>query len=171
LNAPVVTAPFLAAALMLGLAGLAKLIRPNDTAKALQAAGITLGRSAVRAGSAAEVLVCVLALVVPGAFSGALVALSYAAFTTFVVMARLKGWPLSSCGCFGRPDTKPTYAHAALDTGALAVAAWWAVVARGHLGRLFFHEPWHGAPLGLLVAVIGGLAYLVWTKPGARAAA
>jgi hypothetical protein len=170
-NAPAITAPFLAAALMLGLAGLAKLIRPNDTAKALQAAGMALGRSAVRAGAVAEVVVCVLALVVPGAFSGALVALSYAVFASFVVTARLKGWPLSSCGCFGRPDTAPTYTHAALNAAALAVAAWWSVVARGHLGRLFFHQPWHGAPLGLLVAVIAGLAYLVWTNPAARAPA
>ena len=168
MNAPTVTAPFLAAALMLGVAGLAKLIRPDDTARALRAAGSPLGRRAVRVGSVVEIAVCVVAFVLPGAVSGALVALSYAAFTTFVVAARWKGWPLSSCGCFGRPDTEPTYAHAAVNAAAAAIAIWWAQLARGRLGPLFVHQPWHGAPLGLLVVVIAGLAYMVWTKPVAR---
>jgi hypothetical protein len=54
--------------------------------------------------------------------NGIAVAVSYLAFTTFVVVARLRGGVLSSCGCFGRADTPPTWLHAGVTAG-LAVAS------------------------------------------------
>ena len=168
--APVPTAPFMAAAAVLVVAGLAKAWRPSDTARALQIAGLPAHRRLVRLGAGAEVAVGVLALTVPGAPTGALVAASYAAFAVFVVVALRRGWPLSSCGCFGRPDSKPTYGHAALNLGAAAAAAWWAGTGGRPLGLLFDHQPWHGAPLALVSAVIAALAYLIWTNPVGKAA-
>ena len=87
-----------------------------------------------------------------------------------VVLALRRGWALASCGCFGRPDTPPKVAHAVLNAAAAASAVWWATAWSGrgglrHLGRLFVHQPWHGAPLALVSVVLGGLAYLVWTDP------
>jgi hypothetical protein len=162
---PPITAPYLAATVLLGVAGIAKAVRPADTATALRTAP-----ALVRTGAVAEIGVAVAALVVPGPGTGALVAASYTAFAVFVVVALRRGWPLSSCGCFGRPDTPPTVAHAALNAAAAAAAVWWAAAWRGgewvsRLGRLFFHEPWHGGPLALLTVVLAGLAYLVWTDP------
>ncbi len=170
MTVPAVTAPFLAASAVLAAAGAAKLGRPDYTARALQAAGLRLGRrragrGAVRAGAAVEAAVGVLGVVRPGPLTGALVAASYSAFALFVLLALYRGWPLSSCGCFGRPDSRPGYQHAVLNAGAAAVSAWWALDAPGRLGRLFVHEPWNGAPLLLLSAVIAGLAYLIWTSP------
>jgi hypothetical protein len=162
---PPITAPFLAATVMLGVAGVAKALRPADTARALQIAGIPAGRIAVRAGALLEVAVCVAALAAPGPVTGGLVAASYAVFTLFVLAALRRGWPLSSCGCFGRPDARPTYAHAVLDLGAAATAVWWAVAAPDRTGRFLSHQPWHGAPLLLVSLVIAGLAYVVWTNP------
>jgi hypothetical protein len=77
---------------------------------------------------------------------------------------------LASCGCFARPDTPPTVAHAALNLGAAACAVWWAVAWRdaqgpSRLGRLFFHQPWHGGPLMFVTLVVAGTAYLVWNNP------
>ena len=83
MTVPAVTAPYLAAVALLGLAGVSKLARPNDTARALQIAGLPASRTWVRAGAAGEVLVAVVAFAVPGAVTGALVAASYAAFTAF----------------------------------------------------------------------------------------
>lgn len=47
---------------------------------------------------------------------------SYALFTAFVVLALTRGGVLSSCGCFGRADLRPTRSHALL-TAAISVAA------------------------------------------------
>lgn len=171
--APAVTAPFLAATAALAAAGAAKLWRPDYTARALQVAGLRVGarrvgRSEVRAGAAAELVVAVLAVALPGEVTGGLVAAAYSGFAAFVVLALRKGWPLSSCGCFGRADTTPGYLHALLNAGAAAVAAWWAVVAPSRPDRIFFHQPWSGLPLALVSLVIAGLAYLIWTNPLAK---
>jgi hypothetical protein len=165
MSAPAITAPFLAATFLLGAAGVAKLARPDDTARALHAVGLPFGRTAVRLGAAAELLVAVAAVALPGPWTGGLVAVSYGAFGVFVLLALRRGWPLASCGCFGRPDTRPTTAHAVLNLTAAAVAVWWAAVVQGPLGAAIRHEPWGGGPLLLVTAVIAGLAYLAWTNP------
>jgi Methylamine utilisation protein MauE len=162
---PAVSAPYLAAALMLVCAGVAKLARPDDTTRAVRAAGIPASRSWVRAGAGAEAAIGVAAIASPGPVTAALLAASYAAFAGFVVAALVRGWPLSSCGCFGKADTRPTAAHAAMNIGATAAALWWAAHAPNRPVHLFLHQPWHGAPLALVAAVIALLAYLVWTNP------
>lgn len=159
---PAAAAPFLAATVVLGAAGVAKLRRPDDLARALAAAGLPARRWSVRVGAAAEVAVAVSAVALPGALTGALVAASYAAFAVFVGLALRRGWPLASCGCFGRPDTKPAYPHVALDAGAVVAASMWAAAGPSASGRPFFQ-----GPLLLLVAVISGLSYLAWTAPWA----
>lgn len=165
MSPPAVTAPFLAASAVLAGAGLAKLWRPDDTARALLIAGLPHHRRLVRAGAVAEIAVGFAAVAAPGPATGSLVAASYAAFALFVAAALVKGWPLSSCGCFGRPDARPGYPHLLLDAAAAAVAVWWAVTADGRIGTLFVHSPWHGVPLALVTVVIAALAYLVWTNP------
>jgi hypothetical protein len=170
MSLPPVTAPYLAAVALLGAAGVAKAVRPNETANALSAAGFRVGRGWVRAGAVTEAGLAVAAFVVPGALTGALVAVAYGLFAAFIVLALQRGWALTSCGCFGRPDSPPTVAHAVLNLGAAAGAVWWALAwpagfGVSHLVRLFFHQPWHGGPLVLVSAVVAGLAYLVWTDP------
>jgi hypothetical protein len=169
-NLPPVTAPYLAATVLLGAAGISKAARPADTANALRAAGLPAGRLIVRVGAGAEVVLAAAALVAPGPLTGSMVAAAYVAFAVFVTVAVRRGWPLASCGCFGRPDTPPTLAHAVLNAGAAASALWWAVAWPGgnglsRLGRLFFHQPWHGGPLAFVTLVVAGIAYLVWTDP------
>jgi hypothetical protein len=163
--APAIAAPYLASAALLGLAGLAKIARPENTVRALRAARFPASRTAVRGGAAAETGVSVAALVVPSALTGAMVAGSYFGFTLFTVLALRMRWPISSCGCFGKPDTIPTKAHAFLNAGAVASAFWWALSRPASLDRVFSDQPWHGAPLGLVTAVVALLAYIVWTNP------
>lgn len=164
------TAPFLAATLLLGGAGVAKLRRPDYTARALSSAGLgPIGhRHVVRVGAAAEVAVALAALIRPGTLTGFLVAAAYVVFAWFVLVALRRGWSLSSCGCFGRPDSRPTYAHVVLNTAAAASAVIWAVTPgslAGPSGLFSAHQPWHGGPLVLVAVVIVGLAYLVWSDP------
>lgn len=170
-GAPLPTAPFLASVAVLAAAGGAKLRRPDYTARALRIAGIRAGRRLVRLGAAGEIALAVAAVAAPGVVTGSLVAACYAGFAVFVGAALHRGWPLSSCGCFGRPDSRPRFPHLLLDLGAAAAAVWWAVEAPGATGRIFVHQPWHGAPLGLVSAVIAALALLVWNDPLSEARA
>jgi hypothetical protein len=159
------TAPFLAAAFILVVAGVAKVARPEYTARALQQAGWPASRRWVRAGATLEVAVGILAVAWPGPLSAALVAAAYAGFAGFIVVALRRGWAISSCGCFARPDSRPAPAHAAMNGAAVVAAVWWAVQGPTSAPHIFSHEPWHGGPLILITALIAGLAYLVWNNP------
>jgi hypothetical protein len=119
---------FLAAAVLLVLAGVPKLADPMPLVRALRSARLPASRALVRVLAAAEVAVGVAAVVRPGRATALAVAVSYLAFTAFVALTLHRGGVLGSCGCFGRPDTPPTHAHLAvtavfaLAAGALALA-------------------------------------------------
>ena len=149
----VVAAPYLAAALLLVVAGVAKALDPLSLVRALRAAGLTVRAPLlmrfVRAAAVFEALVGAVAVVSPSRTAAMAVAASYAGFTLFVLQALRTGSPLASCGCFGKVDTPPTRLHA-IVTGALAVLS---LVAAG--------RPGIELGLGLLV-VTGVLAYLTY---------
>jgi hypothetical protein len=157
---------YLMGCVLLAVAGAAKAVRPADTARAL---AMSVSRPptrrwvhAVRALAAAEAVVGVVGVVRPGPAVAAVVAASYLAFTAFVLIAMAKGGALSTCGCFGSPDTPPTGLHAALD---LLVAVASAVVAGrvsgGWLGTVVRHQYLRGVPLLAAVLVAAWLAFLV----------
>jgi hypothetical protein len=154
------TGPYLAAALLLVAAGLAKVRRPETTAIALRRAGLAVPPWAVRAGAAAEVAAgcwaCTSARVPAG-----IVALSYLGFAGFVALALRRGSPVSSCGCFGETDSPPTLSHAVLNLAAAATAGWAALHAHADAVTVLRHQPLAGVPLVLLVSAGAYLAYLV----------
>ncbi|MFZ0251289.1 MAG: MauE/DoxX family redox-associated membrane protein [Acidimicrobiales bacterium] len=152
---------YLVAAGLLCVAGAAKVLRPDDTARAMATllpgpppAGLM--RWLVRAGAMAEAALGAAAIALPRPATAALVALSYAAFFGVVVYARLRGRPLATCGCFGRPDTPPTALHLVIDVvlaGAAAAVAFGAP-RHGNLATQLAHQPWAGLPL-LFVSAVG----------------
>jgi len=147
-------APYLAAALLLVVAGVAKAMDPLPLARALRLAGVPLRgpllSPLVRVGAAAEALIGAAAVVLPGPLTAAAVALSYAGFTAFVLRALRSGSPLATCGCFGATDTPPSRLHAAV-TATLAAMAWVVAVQPGDL------------VLGpALLVVVGVLTYLIY---------
>ncbi len=155
--------PYLAACALLLVAGLAKARRPGDTARALAAAlgpPTTAARERrfvhlVRTGSLLEAALGLAAPVYLSPVLSAAVATSYAAFAAFVVVARRRGGPLSTCGCFGALDTPPTVLHLVLDVGLCASAVCVAADgARGWTTRWLGHQPWHGLPLVLVSVVL-----------------
>jgi methylamine utilization protein MauE len=123
----VLTSVLGAGALVLLVAGAAKVADPSRTAGALRARGWPSSPAMVRVGAVAELLVGAGALVVGGPVLAGLVAVSYLAFALFVAAALTSGTPIGTCGCLGRADTPPTARHvvvdAALAAGALAAAA------------------------------------------------
>jgi hypothetical protein len=113
------TGLFLAAAGLLVLAGLQKAADPQPLVRALRSVGLGVPSLAVRGFAAAEVVIGV-ASVVTG--NGWAVAASYLVFTGFVIVAKLRGGVLSSCGCFGKQDVPPTWLHAGVTAGLAAGA-------------------------------------------------
>lgn len=176
--------PALTACVLLVVAGVAKGLRPGDTARALAplVPGLTAGtaRVAVRLLAAGEAALGTAAVVWPTRAALAAVAASYLAFTAVVVVARRRGGPLASCGCFGTPDTPATALHAVIDVAAAGSAA--TVAAAGPPDRLLgllAGGPLHGVPLAacaglaawLVVAALGPAARLVAARePGSQAA-
>src|SRR3954453_8574868 len=151
----VVAAPYLAAALLLVVAGVAKDLDPLSLVRALRAAGLTVRAPLlmpfVRVAAVFEAAVGALAIVSPSRTAALAVAASYAGFTLFVLQALRTGSPLASCGCFGKADTPPTRLHA-IVTGTLAL-----------LALIAAERPGVELGLGLLVvtAVLAYLTYLV----------
>ena len=153
--------PYVASAVLLVVAGSGKLVDPLPLVRALRSVRLPAGPTAVRVLAGAEIVVGLAAAVTGSRATAVLVALSYTAFTAFVLRARSVGGVLASCGCFGRSDTPPTAVHVVV-TAAFAVTAW--VVAVRPLGRLdhvLAAGPWAGAPLVLATVAVAVLSYLV----------
>ena len=116
-------APLYIATGVLILAGLAKVKRPSATAAALVELSIPAPLVSARLLGAAEVVLGVLAIALGSPVLWAGVALSYGAFTLFVLWALGDKSRVGSCGCFGREDTPATPVHAEFNATAAAIAA------------------------------------------------
>jgi hypothetical protein len=158
---PALAGPFLAAAVLLMVAGAGKLVDPTPLVRALRSLSLPSGRRLVRAGAAAEVLVGAAAITTGSRAAAVAVAASYAVFTLVVLRGLARGAVLSSCGCFGKQDTPPTVTHAVVTGAAAAVAAVVAVHPIGPLPDLLGGQPGAGVPLLLAVAAVAATTYLV----------
>lgn len=157
--------PYLAACLLLLVAGIAKALDPADTARALSSlVPLRRAEAAVRALAAGEALLGAAGLAWPAAVTALIVAVSYAGFSGFVLFARRRGGPLATCGCFGEPDTPATGLHAGLTAG-LAAAAAAVALARPHASPIWQvlsagRRPLEAVATGLVAAAVAWLAYL-----------
>jgi hypothetical protein len=161
---------YLVACGLLVLAGLAKAVRPGDTARAVVAVvqrgqGLRRWERAVRLLAGVETALGALGLAFPQRAVASAVAVSYLAFTCFVLVA------LATCGCFGSPDTPPTLTHA-LVTLALAAASFAVALAApaGTVVSVLGSQSANGFPLVVTSAVAGLLVWAV-LSPLARLSA
>lgn len=153
--------PYLASAALLVAAGGAKLLDPLPLVRALRSVGLPAPQLVVRAGALGELVLGLLAVVTGSALAAAGVALSYAAFTGFVLVALRRGGVLASCGCFGKADTPPTRTHVAVTGGFALVAAAVAAAPLGGIGGLVATQPGGALPLLVATAAVAVTAYLV----------
>jgi hypothetical protein len=167
---------YLVACGLLVLAGLAKAVRPGDTARAVVAVvqrgqGLRRWERAVRLLAGVETALGALGLAFPQRAVASAVAVSYLAFTCFVLVARAAGGSLATCGCFGSPDTPPTLTHA-LVTLALAAASFAVALAApaGTVVSVLGSQSANGFPLVVTSAVAGLLVWAV-LSPRARLSA
>jgi hypothetical protein len=167
---------------LLVLAGVAKAVRPDDTARALVLLvpgrtplppSFRLTRLAVRMGAIVEAVLGACALFFPRTMTAAFVAVSYMAFLAITVYAKRRGGALSTCGCFGRPDTPSTGLHVVLNL-VFMLAAVAVAVAPPHSNALVTvlnAQPWNGVPLLLASGIGVWLAYLALSHLAALEAA
>jgi hypothetical protein len=161
-----VIGPYLIACTLLVLAGTSKALRPANTARALAQLfpPASLWVVAVPLLATGECVLGVSAIIWPVPVLASAVAASYAVFAAFIIVIRLRHGAVSSCGCFGTPDTPDTPAtwlHAVINA-ALAVAS--IVVAvqapAGDIVAILREQPLHGAPLVFAVLVGSWLVVL-----------
>jgi uncharacterized membrane protein YphA (DoxX/SURF4 family) len=126
--ADVLTAPVAVAALVVVVAGLAKLRSPAPAVAALRELGMPANRVAVRVFAAAEIALGVFVLVNPGGIAAIALASCYALFAALaLLLARRR----AACGCFGEGDF-PASGLQALISSVLAAACAAAVIWPAH---------------------------------------
>lgn len=136
--------PQLVAALVLCVAGAAKLRAPDPAARAVGA-----GRQLVRLFAAGEVGLGALVLIVGGPVLAAMMAVLYAGFALLTLRLARAG---ESCGCFGAPQSPASPLQSALS-GALAVVCLLAAIGGARsLDWILGQPPGIVAVLGLGIA-------------------
>ena len=162
--------PYLASAALLVAAGGTKLRDPLPLVRALRSARLPGSALLVRLVAGGEVALGLVAVLVGSRAAAVLVAVSFAVFSGFVVLARVRGGVLASCGCFGgKADTPATAGHVVVTALFALVAAAVAVRPMGPALQLLPDSPWAGAPLLLATAAVAVTAYLVLALlPGLR---
>lgn len=156
---------YLAGCGLLVVAGALKVGRPWDTVLALTrwwpSVSARRTRIAVRLLAGLEAVLGLVGLAYPDAVAGALVAASYAGFVGVVCYARARGGPLATCGCFGTPDTPPTFTHALIDAVlAFSAGSYAATGVRAWLPSVLRHQYFRGVPLLVAAGLCGWLAFL-----------
>jgi hypothetical protein len=132
-------------------------VDPVNTVGALRSIGVRLPPVIIRAFGAVETALGVATLVTGARLLAALVALSYAAFSVFLVVALRAGGAVSSCGCVGRADTPPTRSHLAVTAGLTLASALAAATGADGLSSI----AWSATAVTAL-AFAGGATWLVW---------
>lgn len=154
-----------AAALLLVMAGAARVRRPDALATAARGWGLHwVGRRVARASGALEAGTGLWVLAFGGWLAAAALAAAYAAFTVVTAVGVVRG--AESCGCFGSEDAAPSWLHVALDAG-LAACATAVAVSPSPFGLPgAFSELGADRALPLLVAVLADavLAYLLLAR-------
>jgi hypothetical protein len=119
------TGPYALAALLLALAGVAKLRSPHAADRALRTAGLPARPGLIRAFAAAEVGLGGWCLLAPSPGAAAALAGTYAGFAALALLLARRA---SSCGCFGDAGAPASVLQSVLSLllalGALAAIRW-----------------------------------------------
>ena len=154
---------FFATAALLVVSGIGKLVDPMPTAGALRAGRLPSARFLVRGLGLAEVVVGLGNLLWSSALLAWLQTSLYLAFGLFVVWALSRKLPIASCGCFGKPNTPPTWLHAAVNGMAVVGGGLQALAASDSLPAILAEQPLAGLPY---LGFIGLGAYCLYLLLG-----
>ncbi len=155
----VVVALHAAAALLLLVAGLAKIVRPAPTTELLSTLGLPEHAGLAIGVGVGECAVGLGALAVGGPIMAAATGAFYVGFVVVVWRALAAG--ASSCGCFGRVDAPPSRIH--VVGNALLAGVSFAAMAGDAPVDVMDGQPAGGAGFVLVVGVVAGLALVMFT--------
>jgi methylamine utilization protein MauE len=127
-------------AMLLGLAGFAKVRRPGPSSVMLRAAGVPAAALAARGIAIAELGVVAAAMVAPGRLAGAVVAAVFAGLTVGAAIGARRAGD-QACGCFGDEGAPLGPRHVATNLTAALAAAAAGVAGPSSLPRLASHRP------------------------------
>jgi hypothetical protein len=137
---------FFATAALLVVSGVSKLVDPIPTAGALHTARLPSAHSLVRWFGLTEVGVGLGNLLWANVALAATQAAVYLAFALFVAWAMSQNLPISSCGCFGKADTPPSWVHVAINGLAAVGGATHALLGASSLLAILSSQPMGGVP-------------------------
>lgn len=159
--AAILSTPIAVAAIVLAVAGAAKLRSPDGARHALATAGLSVPRAVVRSIAAAELALAALMVLAPGRLTCALLAMTYAVLALVARVLTRRG---AACGCFGGDDVPATAAHVWLSAVlALIAGAGVAWPARG-IAWLLAASPGVAGPLTLGIAGAAYATVLAYTE-------
>ena len=154
-------------ALLLGLAGFAKLRRPGPSSVMLRASGVPAPALAARALAIAELAVLAAALVLPGRPAGVVVAAVFAGLTVGAAVGARRAGD-QACGCFGDEGAPLGRRHVATNLAAALAATAAAVDSPSSLPRLALQRPALAA-VGVVLAAMLALTLRRWLRGGSVA--
>ncbi|MCU1357528.1 MAG: hypothetical protein JWM89_2946 [Acidimicrobiales bacterium] len=164
--------PLFAAALLVALAGIAKLSRPAAARVALRTAGLPSTAVVVRALGAGELLLAGVVLAVGGRLGGALIAAAYLAFAAFAAFLASRSRRAVPCGCFGSGSAPVGPLHVGVNLALAAVGAAAVVRPSDDLVSVARATPLAGIPfVGFTVLLTWLLLVLLTALPELLAAA
>jgi hypothetical protein len=159
--AAVLTSPIAVAAIVLAIAGLAKLRSPAGAKHALAATGWSVSRGAIRVIASVEVVLAMLVVIDPGRLTCALLAAMYG---VLALVARALARHGAACGCFGGEDTPTTGAHVGLSAALTLLAAAGVAWPPHGVGWLLGGAPGVAAALVLGIAGAAYATVLLYTE-------
>ncbi len=154
--------PVAALAVVLALAGLAKLRRPAPTAASLAVLHVPGAALTARVIGLGEVAIAVTALTVGGRWPAALLAAAFAALAAVAARLVAEG-DGRDCGCFGPVRSPATHWHTAVDAAAALAAVAAAIVGVPSLREVATGDALRAVPLLTLVGVLAALLVLCLT--------
>lgn len=152
------TGPLMAAALLLGVAGVAKVANPDPTRVALRTAGLPGTAWFVRMIAAGEIVLGIVAVAVGGRLGAVLLGLAYLGFAGFSIRVISTSRGKASCGCFGASDAPLGKLHVVINLGIAVAAAVALVDPMASLATVVGDTPLSGS---IFVAFVVLLAWLL----------
>lgn len=162
----------MAAALLLGVAGVAKAVSPAPTRVALRTAGLPGTLWFVRLIAAGEVTLAVVAVLAGGRLGAALLGLAYLGFAGFSMRVIATSRGKASCGCFGASDAPLGTLHVVINLLIAGVAAVALVDPMASLAHVVADTPLGGSVFIVFAVLLAWLLQVALTGlPELKAAA
>ncbi len=146
--------PFLAATVVLALAGAVKAADPAGTRVALRTVGLPSTAAAARAVGVAEVALAVAVFALGGVPAALGVVAAYIGFAGFAELLRRRSRGRADCGCFGSASAPVSRLHVVVNVVIAVVALATVVDPVPNVVEALDLTPWGGVPFALLVALM-----------------